>query len=153
MSPICPGTCLYDVPVVSLFGGFATNPSFFEDIFGCDAVSPRSILRTKPTLQSTGLVLSHSGNDRYRNIRKDHLTHWGCRATTPAVGLTPGRRSNGLPKQSRSALFAFVSPFQPSRKIQSRVRMVRRLTQSWSIQKILCELTKTQPSLQGTRFA
>jgi hypothetical protein len=39
-----------------------------ENFFG-DAFSPRSILRTKPTLQSAGLVLSHSGNDRYRNIR------------------------------------------------------------------------------------
>lgn len=40
-------------------------------------------------------------------------THWGCRSTTPAVGLTPEHRSNGLSKQSRCALFAFASPFQP----------------------------------------
>ena len=87
-----------------------------ENFFG-DAFRPRSILRTKPTLQSAGLVLSHSGNDRYRNIRKDHSTHWGCRATTPAVGLTPGRRSNGLPKQSRSALFALPFRFSPAERI------------------------------------
>lgn len=153
MSPICPGTCLYDVPVVSLFGGFATNPSFFEDIFGCDAVSPRSILRTKPTLQSTGLVLSHSGNDRYRNIRKDHLTHWGCRATTPAVGLTPGRRSNGLPKQSRSALFALSARFSPAERFSLVSEWSRKFCNLGQFEKILCELPETQPSLQGTRFA
>ena len=42
----------------------ALMPRNFDDAF-----SPRSILRTKPILKSARLVLSHSGNDRYRNIR------------------------------------------------------------------------------------
>ena len=77
---------------------------------------PRSIRRTKPILQNARIVLSHSGNDRYRNIRSPGSTHWGCRSTTPAVRLAPGRRSNGLSKQSRCALFASASPFQPGSK-------------------------------------
>jgi len=119
LSPFCPSTCLYDVPGVSPFGGFARNPSFFEENIGCDAFSPRSILRTKPILQSARLVLSHSGNDRYRNIRSPGSTQWGCRSTTPAVRLAPGRRSNELPKQSRSALSALTVRFSPTAKLST----------------------------------
>ena len=50
------------------------------------------------------------------SVRSPDSTHWGCRATTPAVGLTPGRRSNGLPKQSRYALFALPVRFSPPEK-------------------------------------
>jgi hypothetical protein len=46
-----------------------------------------------------------------------------------------------------------ASPFQPIRKVQFRAWMVTQVSQSWSIQKIVYELTGTQPSLQGTRFA
>ena len=60
---------------------------------------------------------------RYRNIRSPGSTHWGCHSTTPAVWLTPERRSNGLSKQSRFALFGFASPFQPGRTVQCYVRM------------------------------
>ena len=84
-----------------------------------DAFSPRSILRTKPILQSARLVLSHSGNDRYRNIRSPGSTQWGCRSTTPAVRLAPGRRSNELPKQSRSALSALTVRFSPTAKLST----------------------------------
>ena len=64
--------------------------------------------------QNARLVLSHSGNDRYRNIRSPGSTHLGCRSTTPAVRLAPGRRSNGLSKQSRFAWFALPVRFSPA---------------------------------------
>jgi hypothetical protein len=136
VSPNCPGTCLYDVPVVSPFSGFARNPSFFEDIFGCDAFSPRSILRTKPTLQSARLVLSHSGNDRYRNIRtQPGFNSLGMSCDNPSRGANPWTTLKRTAKTKSLRFVRLVSPFQPSRKVQSRVRMVTQVSQSWSIQK------------------
>jgi hypothetical protein len=59
-------------------------------------------------------------------------THWGCHSTTPAVRLAPGRRSNGLSKQSRFAWFAFASPFQPgSKPHQSIARLALATYQYW----------------------
>ena len=51
------------------------------------------------------------------SARNPDSTHWGCHSTTPAVRLTPGRRSNGLSKQSRFALFALPFRFSPAERI------------------------------------
>ena len=87
------------------------------------------------------------------SARNPDSTHWGCRATTPAVGLTPGRRSNGLPKQSRSALFALSVRFSPAERFSLVSEWSLKFRNLGQFEKILCELPETQPSLQGTRFA
>jgi len=53
------------------------------------------------------------------SVRSLDSTHWGCRATTPAVRLAPGRRSNGLPKRSRFALSALSGRFSPAEKFSA----------------------------------
>ena len=58
-------------------------------IFG-DAFSPRSILRTKPIVQSAQIVLSHSGNDRYRNIHtQPGFNSLGMSFDNPSRGANP----------------------------------------------------------------
>ncbi len=106
-----------------------------ENFFG-DAFSPRSILRTKPILQSARLVLSHSGNDRYRNIRtQPGFNSLGMPCDNPSRGANPWTTLKRTAKTKSLRFVRLVSPFQPSRKVQSRVRMVTQVSQSWSIRK------------------
>ena len=115
LSPFCPSTCLYDVPGVSPFGGFARNPSFFEENIGCDAFSPRSILRTKPIVQSAQIVLSHSGNDRYRNIHtQPGLNSLGMSFDNPSREASPWATLKRTVKTKSRRFVRFVSTFQPN---------------------------------------
>ena len=119
-----------------------------------DAFSPRSILRTKPILQSARLVLSHSGDDRYRNIHtQPGFNSLGMSFDNPSRKASPWTTLKRTAKAKSLRFVRLASPFQPTRKVQFRAWMLTQVSQSWSIQKIVYELTGTQPSLQGTRFA
>jgi len=101
-----------------------------------DAFSPRSILRTKPILQSARLVLSRSGNDRYRNIpTQPGFNSLGMSCDNPSRGANPWTTLKRTAKTKSLRFVRLVSPFQPSRKVQCRARMVTQVSQSWSIRK------------------
>jgi hypothetical protein len=89
-----------------------------EKVFG-DAFSPRSILRTKPILRSARIVLSHSGNDRYRNIRtQPGLNSLGMSCDNPSRGADPWTTLKQPAKTKSLRFVRLVRPFQPSRKVQ-----------------------------------
>jgi len=127
----------------------AFMPRNFDDAFG-----PRSILRTKPILQSARLFLSHSGNDRYRNLR----TQPGFNNTLGMSCDNPSREANPwttLKRTAKTKSLRFVRFCQPVSAQQKGSVSCLDGHESFAVlvnSKIVYELTRTQPSLQGTRF-
>ena len=119
-----------------------------------DAFSPRSILRTKPILQSARLFLSHSGNDRYRNLR----TQPGFNNTLGMSCDNPSREANPwttLKRTAKTKSLRFVRFCQPVSAQQKGSVSCLDGHESFAVlvnSKIVYELTRTQPSLKGTRF-